>query len=128
VAGCGASGATSAPTLTPRERSELDAAAAAARAERPSVGGGRVVVPRVAGKRFDAAVHVLREAGLRQGTQGFPGSLGNPTMAGDCIRVTNQSPAPGTKVPSHSEVEITSAACRLADPTARDYAEAARSG
>jgi hypothetical protein len=89
-AGCGSSGSSAVAGKT--------SSGAVAEAH---TGGARpklvVVVPNLVGDRFGAAVREVRQAGLHQGTQGFPGSIGNPTFNGHCKKVVSQAPAGGAE-------------------------------
>jgi hypothetical protein len=42
----------------------------------------------------------------------FTGTLGNPNYAGNCLRVSAQAPAPGTKVAEGTTISITYGVCR----------------
>jgi beta-lactam-binding protein with PASTA domain len=70
-----------------------------------------VVVPRLVGERFGAAVRAVSAAGLHQSAPGFPGSIGNPTFNGHCQQVVSQSPRAGTSLPRGSTVSIVYAIC-----------------
>ena len=86
------------------------------------LGGARVVhrrrhtvrVPRLRGKRFGEAVHLVNRAGLRQEAPGFTGTTGNPNYSGRCIKVISQSPPPGTLVAPDSLASIVEGVCNRA--------------
>ncbi len=114
LGGCGQAGPTTAPggALTGRTMSELTAAAHSSEAfRRRQLGGGSVRVPAVVGRQFQAAVRVIRAAGLSHKSQGFTGSVGEPSYSGRCLKVSTQAPVPGTKVARGSTVSIMYGGC-----------------
>jgi PASTA domain len=113
-AGCGSSGSSAVAGKT--------SSGAVAEAH---TGGARpklvVVVPNLVGDRFGAAVREVRQAGLHQGTQGFPGSIGNPTFNGHCKKVVSQAPRAGRRLPRGSTVSIVYAICPHAIANGHPY-------
>jgi beta-lactam-binding protein with PASTA domain len=70
------------------------------------------VVPKLVGESFDQAVQDVERVGLRQEAPGFPGTLGNPDYGGNCLRVSSQSPPPGTKLRKGDTVAIVYGVCK----------------
>lgn len=110
---CGSSGSPSSPPSASR--------GAQARAGDEHPAGGRVVVPRLVGERFEVAVRDVHEAGLEQTAPGFPESIGNPTFNGRCKKVLSQSPRPGTKLRRGSTVGIVYGVCPQAVNNGHPY-------
>ena len=107
AAACGSSSAPGKTTLGPSVMKPLRRAARADIAyRRTQRASGKVTVPRLVGRRFDAAIRAVRRAGLRQREPGFSGSTGNPHESGGVDRIVSQSPQPGTKVPRGSTIVI----------------------
>jgi PASTA domain-containing protein len=112
--GCGeGSPATQAQgALHGRELRQLDAAArSSARFHRRQASGKTVRVPAVVGEQFDAAVREIHGAGLAQKSQGFSGSVGEPSYSGRCLRVSTQSPVAGARVAKNTTVSIMYGGC-----------------
>jgi pimeloyl-ACP methyl ester carboxylesterase len=85
-------------------------------------GAAPYTLSELAGDRFGAAVREARRAGLHQGTQGFPGSIGNPTFNGRCKKVISQAPRAGRRLPRGSTVSIVYAICPQAIANGHPYA------
>jgi PASTA domain-containing protein len=114
LGGCGQGASTTAShgALTDRELSELTAAAHSSAAfRRRQLRAGTVRVPPVVGRQFQTAVRAIRAAGLNHKSQGFSGSVGEPSYSGRCLRVSTQAPVPGTKVVRGSTVSIMYGGC-----------------
>jgi hypothetical protein len=114
LAGCGQGASTTASdgALAGQALSQLTAAAHSSAAfRRRHLGTGNVRVPAVVGRQFLTAVRVIRAAGLSHKSQGFTGSVGQPSYSGRCLRVSTQSPPPGTKVTRGSTVSIMYGGC-----------------
>jgi beta-lactam-binding protein with PASTA domain len=71
----------------------------------------RVVVPKLVGERFEQAVRDVERVGLQQHAPAFPGTQGNPHYSGNCMKILNQSPPAGTKLPKGGTVSIVYGAC-----------------
>jgi hypothetical protein len=106
VAGCGGSGSStstsSSPTVAVNPPAQRQGSAA---------GVKRVAVPNLVGERFEQAVRDVERAGLQQHAPAFPGTQGNPHYSGNCMKILNQSPPAGTKLPKGATVSIVYGAC-----------------
>jgi hypothetical protein len=105
--GCGGD-EDSTPTVTGAALHQLKAAARSQRTTTTT--DTEVRVPEVAGEPVVRARHELAHLGLRFSGR-FPGTAGNPDLPTDCLTVTAQGTAPGTRVPEGSEVVGTIGVC-----------------
>jgi hypothetical protein len=105
--GCGGDD-NSTPTVTGAALHELKAAARSQRTTTTT--DTEVRVPKVAGEPVVRARHELARTGLRFSGR-FPGTAGNPDLPTNCLTVTAQGTAPGTRVPEGSEVVGTIGVC-----------------